>query len=170
MAEKVEVGRVTMSCLDYEGLLEKIARLERRIRQVDDVLVVNWIDVKGEDYRQALADLIAWNIQLENDPAVSFEVAKRLYDAACLRQDLEESNRELRRLQSLCAVKVRELAVERQEHLRLRVLYNGALHEIQKWKEGAAEDALSIARMAGKLGKPPEDKLSWLEGPDVAPV
>jgi hypothetical protein len=48
-----------------------IDRLQSIVTQVDDVLVVNWIEVKEGDYRKALHDLVAFNIQIENDPSVS---------------------------------------------------------------------------------------------------
>jgi hypothetical protein len=45
--------------------------------QVDDVLTVNWVDVKDGNYRKALNDLVIWNIQIHDDPAVSPIARKR---------------------------------------------------------------------------------------------
>jgi hypothetical protein len=50
-----------------------------QMRQVDEVLTVNWIEVKGGDYRQALHDLITRAVAIENDPEVS-EAAKARAD------------------------------------------------------------------------------------------
>lgn len=41
------------------------------IHQVDDVLTDNWVDVKKDDYRQALHDLIGFNVHIALDPAVN---------------------------------------------------------------------------------------------------
>lgn len=49
------------------------------LRQIDDVLLVSWIVVENGDYKQALNDLVTWNIQVHDDPAVS-EVAKERQD------------------------------------------------------------------------------------------
>lgn len=54
--------------------------------QVEDVLVTNWISVKDDDYRKALNDLITYNIQLHDDPAVS-ETAKTRQDDLQLLKD-----------------------------------------------------------------------------------
>ena len=65
---------------DWDKLTQHFAefdRLSQIVRQVDDVLTVNWITVKDGDYRRALNDLVAWNIQLHDDPAVSPEAALR---------------------------------------------------------------------------------------------
>ncbi len=52
-------------------------RLKDMERQVDEALVVNWIDLKGGDYRQALADLVHQSIQEYDDPDVSKVAAVR---------------------------------------------------------------------------------------------
>ena len=41
----------------------ELDRLEKCLTQVDDVLMVDWLTVKDDDYRQALHDLISfWTI------------------------------------------------------------------------------------------------------------
>jgi hypothetical protein len=59
------------------GPERQLAKLREQLDQVDDVLVVNWITVKDGDYRKALHDLVTWNIQIHDDPAVSEVAAKR---------------------------------------------------------------------------------------------
>lgn len=53
------------------------AGLAKAITQVEDTLVVNGISAKGNDYRQALYDLVSFNLKIENDPAVSETAAKQ---------------------------------------------------------------------------------------------
>jgi hypothetical protein len=62
----------------------RIQSLEAELRtlcaikeQVDDVLIIDWITAKDNNYRQALADLVSWNIQIHDDPAVSEIAARR---------------------------------------------------------------------------------------------
>jgi hypothetical protein len=54
-----------------QELVEENKRLSNIVDQVDDELIVNWIGVKDDNYRQALADLVMWEIQIHNDPRVS---------------------------------------------------------------------------------------------------
>lgn len=62
------------------------------LMQVDDVLTTNWITVKDNNYKQALHDLIGFNIQIENDPAVSESAASRKDQL----DSLKEENKKLR--------------------------------------------------------------------------
>ena len=41
-------------------------RLRKIVDEVDDVLIVNWIVAKNDDYRKALHDLVSVNIE-QND-------------------------------------------------------------------------------------------------------
>lgn len=41
------------------------------LEQVDDVLIVDWITVKDNDYRKALADLVTSNIAQHDDPVLN---------------------------------------------------------------------------------------------------
>jgi hypothetical protein len=41
------------------------------LEQVDDVLIVNWITAKDNDYRKALADLVSMNIAQHDDPVLA---------------------------------------------------------------------------------------------------
>lgn len=45
--------------------------------QVEDVLVTNWTQVKDNDYKQAVNDLVTRCIQIENDPLVSVAARNR---------------------------------------------------------------------------------------------
>jgi hypothetical protein len=77
------------------GLMNSYA--EERLDQVDEVLAVNWIAVKGGDYRKALHDLITWEIQTHDDPAVSPEAGRRKAELESLRRELAEQQAELQR-------------------------------------------------------------------------
>lgn len=80
-------------CVETYQRLVKIAVAYRaRCLQVDDVLTTNWITVKDNDYKQALHDLIGFNIQIENDPAVSESAASRKNQL----DSLKEENKKLR--------------------------------------------------------------------------
>ncbi len=68
----------------------EIAALEAKLAQVDDVLVVNWIAVKNNDYRQALADLIAINIEEHDNPLISTVAKARQDETTQLRTALRE--------------------------------------------------------------------------------
>lgn len=61
------------------------------LREVDDVLTVNWVSVKDGNYRQALADLVQFNIQIHEDPSVSEVAARRKAELDRLREELESS-------------------------------------------------------------------------------
>lgn len=47
-----------------------VKQLVANLDQVDDVLIVDWITVKDNDYRKALADLVTTNIAQHNDPVL----------------------------------------------------------------------------------------------------
>ena len=49
-------------------LKEWAAQNADAIQQVDDVLIVNFIAAKDNNYKQALADLVTQEIQMHNDP------------------------------------------------------------------------------------------------------
>ena len=65
-----ELGNAVERCTAL-GLTEWTIQLVEAIRQVDDVLVVNWIVAKDNDYRKALADLVTQEIQMHNDPVLN---------------------------------------------------------------------------------------------------
>ena len=65
---------------DYDKLLADRNRLKAALDQVDDVLVVNWVGPRVDgDYRKALHDLVAFNIQIATEPAMNggFELVKK---------------------------------------------------------------------------------------------
>jgi len=43
----------------------ELKKLRDIVNQVDDVLIVNWIVVKDNNYKKALNDLIAFNTEIE---------------------------------------------------------------------------------------------------------
>lgn len=65
--EQTDTTTTMIACdaLPIEQWAEQIAA---NLEQVDDVLIVNWITVKDNDYRKALADLVTMNIAQHNDP------------------------------------------------------------------------------------------------------
>lgn len=78
---ELNAGQMTIAQLEAE-----CERLRRIVDQVDDVLVVNWVGPRKDgDYRKALADLITFNIQIENDPAVSLTAKMRQIELESLR-------------------------------------------------------------------------------------
>lgn len=52
-------------------LREWAEQIAANLEQVDDVLIVNWITAKDNDYRKALAELVTWEIQIRDDPALN---------------------------------------------------------------------------------------------------
>ncbi len=52
-------------------------KLAAGLAQVDDILHVNFIGVKDNNYREAIHGLISWEIKVHDDPAVSEVAAKR---------------------------------------------------------------------------------------------
>lgn len=82
--------------LSLESELQTLRAIKE---QVDNVLIVNWISVKDNDYRKALNDLVGWELQIHKDPAVSEIAAKRalilkLVDAADYLQHCRRSEAE----------------------------------------------------------------------------
>ena len=59
------------------GLSKRNEQLQGIVWQIEDELIVNWIDVKNNDYRKAIHDLVMFNIQIENDPSVSLTAKHR---------------------------------------------------------------------------------------------
>ena len=78
-----------------ELLDKRIAELEAALAQVDDVLIVNWITAEEGNYRKALHDLVQFNIQIENDPAVSETARVRTNEIAKLKRELAEERARL---------------------------------------------------------------------------
>lgn len=52
-------------------LKEWSEQIAANLEQVDDVLIVNWITAKDNDYRKALAELVTMNIAQHDDPALN---------------------------------------------------------------------------------------------------
>jgi hypothetical protein len=65
-----ELGNAVERCLAL-GVFEWAEQLAANLEQVDDVLIGNWITAKDNDYRKALADLVTWEIQIRDDPALN---------------------------------------------------------------------------------------------------
>lgn len=53
------------------------ASIQAQLDQVDEILCVNFIEVKDGDYQAALVELVRWEIEMHDDPAISEEAAKR---------------------------------------------------------------------------------------------
>ena len=66
---------------EIDRLRSQIAELQNIKGQILEVLVVNWIPLKDNDYRQALAQLVENAIQEHDDPALS-NVAQERQSAA----------------------------------------------------------------------------------------
>lgn len=83
---------------DHAALLNENQRLTSELeaakdslRQVDEVLVVNWVGPRKDgDYTKALADLVTFNIQIHDDPQVSEVAAKRKQEYDALREGLKQ--------------------------------------------------------------------------------
>lgn len=69
---------VTREVIDRAADSLELQSLREMKEQVDDVLVIDWITAKDNNYRQALADLVGWNIKIHDDPCVSEIAARRL--------------------------------------------------------------------------------------------
>lgn len=65
-----ELGHKVERCttLSIRDWAEQIAA---NLEQVDDVLIVNWIVVKDNDYRKALADFVTQEIAQHDDPLLN---------------------------------------------------------------------------------------------------
>lgn len=71
--------------------VEELAAVKDSLRQVNEVLVVNWVGPRKDgDYTKALADLVTFNIQIHDDPQVSEVAAKRKQERDALRDGLEK--------------------------------------------------------------------------------
>lgn len=68
-------------------LCDSHEQLRSWLQQVDDVLVVDWIDVENGDYRKALNQLVTYNIQLHDNPEVSSVAKERQEQIAQLEAD-----------------------------------------------------------------------------------
>lgn len=64
-------------CDQCAKLISENESLKAKLRQVDDVLVVDWIVAEDGDYRKALHQLVTHEIAIHDDPAVSEVAAKR---------------------------------------------------------------------------------------------
>lgn len=92
-AEHVESERQLAAAFDRIGAQhEEMAELETMKIMVDDVLVVNWIPLKNNDYRQALAQLVENAIQEYDDPAISLVAADRSREMEALRYAIRRSS------------------------------------------------------------------------------
>lgn len=71
-----------------EAVLRELTELREKINQVDEVLVVNWIDVKDGNYKQALHDFARFEILLNHDPSMGEEhvIQKHKADMAELQE------------------------------------------------------------------------------------
>lgn len=74
----VESERQLSAAFDRIGAQHKeLCELETMKIMVDDVLVVNWINFDGKDYRDALSKLVCQAIEEHDDPAISLVAADR---------------------------------------------------------------------------------------------
>lgn len=62
-------------------------RLQGIVGQVDDIFIVDWICVKGDDYRQAMFDWLQCNMNINADPCVSGEARDKYKALALLIED-----------------------------------------------------------------------------------
>lgn len=85
--------RLIERCMQREAQLRKAltsnAKLQAIVDQVEDVLVIDWVTVKDNDYRKALNDLVCHNIQIALDPAVSDDARKSHEELRVLHYALE---------------------------------------------------------------------------------
>lgn len=79
---------------EIERLRVELVEAKRKLAEVDDVLIVNWIPIT-DDYRKNLAELVKWEIQIHDDPAVSEIAKKRQDELAEARKDSERFDWEL---------------------------------------------------------------------------
>lgn len=56
---------------EFNLLRKEYEDMQKLLKQVDDVLIVNWITVKDNDYKKALADLVTTNIAQHDDPVLN---------------------------------------------------------------------------------------------------
>jgi hypothetical protein len=72
---------------EHIRLIQHAVKLEMIRLQVEDVLVTNWIQVKDNDYKQAVNDLVTRCIQIENDPLVSVAARNRALELEHLKNN-----------------------------------------------------------------------------------
>lgn len=95
----VENSKILWDFFDNE--LEDKKKLQDSLDQVDDVLIVNWVGPRKDgDYSKALADLVDFQVKIENDPCVSMEAKWKLdelcdlhLEIATLKNKLERAER-----------------------------------------------------------------------------
>lgn len=103
----------------------EIARLQKIVNDVDDVLVVNWVGPREDgDYKKALANLIQQNIIEHDDPSISESAAARISELATLRTRAESAERDLVEALVLCDASQAVIATldttNQYEHIRQR--------------------------------------------------
>jgi len=79
---------LSVTTTDHAG---SSAQLRAKLDQVDDVLMLDHIAAVNGDYRKALHELVSFEIQIHDDPAVSEIAAKRKADVAQLEADITQS-------------------------------------------------------------------------------
>jgi hypothetical protein len=94
--------RAKQADLTYNLAISKASALQLELNtvrvqlaQVDDVLTVNTIGVKNGDYRNAIGELIALEMQIENDPQVSSTARARQEELAAKDRSIVHLNREI---------------------------------------------------------------------------
>lgn len=96
-------------------LSKELAKYKESFESVVDELVVNWvgeIPEPGESFKSALHKLVRWNIQIENDPAVS--------ESAYIRQqETEQLYQIVNKLVSLLEVYLETIVYMEDEFIRI---------------------------------------------------
>jgi len=89
VAEVLEAYSKRPTREEYDKARADVAELRAKLDQVDDVLMLDHIAAVNGDYRKALHELVSFEIQIHDDPAVSEIAAKRKADVAELRAEVD---------------------------------------------------------------------------------